>query len=754
MTFLLFTLWPLPQYYGLVVLATGCPDHHCGCLLASRRMIRKRKGNGLSYTAALFVLCLQQMVKAQIELAPANLGLKLTPPDAHVKAVPGRNPNLPPWFEDLGVDSFGEILGHTDMADLKSNSPAQSPLDNMGLALGDEEPQSQHSVISTRVGTDGLVSVGEAQSVVKADGDDSSSSDSSSSSGIHISVNGTDSWESIDLKNSTEVSKNMSAIAVTPVRLAGIPYPKEEPIDIHDLPRTSRNTLQSEVVLGVAEKSLLPPAEALEVDQYRPKAKSIPLWKPKAKAAEPPNLFILPQDNPKRIISTNIDMMRPIIATSTFTTKISGSILTSTTVSTIDQKALKFKSCIYGCPAMTSTDSLVGTTTIITVLPYQIPCSLVSCPPCPACFQSTVSVSVCPVIDTVTAKARTSFVNGPTITVIRSTVTRTQCTATRTISAKPAPPETTTETVTVTVSENSRSSRQSSSSTRSEEGKAIGSGESERTPFVDRSLVLGGSDQEQQQSQASKEPLSLASTITETILSTVYATPIKHLPSLTITKTVVSERIVITVTSTALAVTPVEASTAGICSTFVICNPTQFTCPAQVTNLPQIKAVVEAIMDGQEKYGRGGAGTRRLTPNGAFIDDMGPVGLFGDGSELAGGLNPVNRFGFGPGGMFEKVLGPDLIPPMETGTEALLPPGASTTTTSSTETVASQAKMTVSELPMSTTRIVEAIAEPTGALRRNKIKRGRKQACSGSASSRRPAQLMTLLLASFFLLFI
>lgn len=716
-------------------------------------MIRKRKVNGLSQAAALLLVCLQQLVTAQIELAPANLGLKLNPPDAHVRAVPGRNPNLPPWFEDLGVDSFGEILGHTNIEDLKANSPVQSPLDNMGLTLGDEDPQSPHSGLSERVGSDGLVSVGEARSAVKVDGDENSSSDSSSSSsssGIHVSLNGTDSWETIDLNsNSTDGTKNITNLAVTPVRLAGIPYPKEEPIEIHDIPLSNRNTLLSG---AVNEKSLLPPPEKLEVEQYRPKPKNIPLWKPKSKAAEPPNLFILPADNPKRILSTNIDMMRPIVATSTFTTKISGSVMTSTTVSTIDQQALKFKSCIYGCPEMTSSDSLVGTTTIITVLPYQIPCSLVSCPPCPACFQSTISVSVCPVVGTVTAKARTSFVNGPTITVIRSTVTKTQCTATRTISAKPAPPETTTETVTVTVEGPSRSSsRHSSSNSKSEEQSPV-SDETDRTPFVDPSLVLSGNSDHEEVVVPAKTAVT-PSTITETILSTIYATPSRLLPSLTITKTVVSERVVVTVTTTAFPVTPVEETTRGVCSTFVICNPTQFTCPAQVTNLPQIKAVVEAIMDGQEKYGLGGAGTRRLTPNGAFIDDMGPPGLFGDGSEMAGGLNPVNRFGFGPGGMFEKVLGTDLIPPKETGTEILLPPGASSSASGSTQqTAATQAKMVMPEIPMSTTRILEAVVEPTAAVRRTKIKRARKQASSASEASGLSVQLAILAaIITFFL---
>jgi hypothetical protein len=61
-----------------------------------------------------------------------------------------------------------------------------------------------------------------------------------------------------------------------------------------------------------------------------------------------------------------------------------------------------FQTCIYGCPSVTVS---VGPTvsTVITILPLTIPCSLVKCPPCPnTCSTSTISITVCPVITTVT----------------------------------------------------------------------------------------------------------------------------------------------------------------------------------------------------------------------------------------------------------------------------------------------------------------------------------------------------------------
>lgn len=644
---------------------------------------------------------------------------------------------MPPWFEDLGVDSFGEILGKVNVEDLQSSAPPKSPLSSM--AMGKEEGKEVASIDG-----EGNISVGDAVNRIKhEDGEEriSSSSEVSADSPFTsdepqaVQHDGEDVWESISLGNSTEhAAQKPNKVEPASERISGIPYPAEEPNNIHDseLLRSHQDVVTEQHPF-VDEKTLVPPVEKLIEEGEIPKARNIPLWKPHANRAAPPPIYILPEDNPVRILSTNIDTFKPMVATSTYTTKVSGQLVTSTTISTIDQRALKFKSCIYGCPEMTSSDPLVGTTTIITVLPFIIPCSLVSCPPCPACFQSTISVSVCPFITTVPGKAKTAIVNGPTITVIRSTVTRTKCTATRTISYTTTITSCTPETLTVTVKEEIiRHHTQGSSEHMDAFSDDNSSG---RSPLVDPRMVLGSSsdvhsDQSRidQMAQIEGDALKKAHqllTTTETIMSTVYATPSKKLPSLTITKTVYSDRVMVTVTSTVLPVTTVESTTPGVCSTFIICNPSQFTCPAQVTNLAQIKAVVQNIMDGQEKFGSGGVGSRKISPNGANIDVNGPDSLYGDGLQFVGGLSPVNGFGFGPGGMFQKVLGPELIPEKEKTSDVTLLPPSPTTSTS-----ASQAKMIMAaqqETPVSTTRIIEVEPTASGKERRTVIKRSRKQ---------------------------
>lgn len=646
---------------------------------------------------------------AQIEFAQANLGLRLTPNDGFVKAVPGRNPNLPSWFEDLGVENFGEILGNADVRQLKE-------VDRSVV-----EDLSEVSTGKDVVGGDSLTPAIDAEGLIDGKLLDQVFNATSNSTTL---LNDT-----ATPINGTETGAADEGRII--VKALDIPYPKE----MNDEP----------ISLDSSDANLLLPNE---VDwQELPKAKSIPLWKPKPKGPMPEPLYILPDDEEGRKPSA-IDTFRPIVATSTFTTKVSGQLVTSTTTSTVEKAALRFKSCIYGCNEMTSSDPLVGTTTIITVLPYQIPCSLVSCPPCPACFQSTVKVSVCPFVSTVPGKPKTAIVNGPTITVVRSTVTRTRCTATRTISAKPTtcscPSETSaiisTETVTVTVerriSEHSDHTSLDKESDQQVEGSLTSASSNKGGEESEDYIIIGKDNNNRSNStQASTRPslmiteityIPTMSTITETIkeTETISVTPpTKKLPSITVTKTIVSEQIVVTVTTTALPVTTGDSSSSGICSTFIICNPTQFTCPAQITNLPQIQAVVQSIMDGQEKFGSAGVGSRKMTPNGAYIDEHGPEGRLGDGFGLMGGLAPVNGFGFGPGGMFEKVLGNDLIPPKPTEEEetTLLPPSDNPTP---------ETKVSAAKLTMSTTQVVEGSLPTNASSRRSHIKKQQQQSSS------------------------
>jgi hypothetical protein len=96
-----------------------------------------------------------------------------------------------------------------------------------------------------------------------------------------------------------------------------------------------------------------------------------------------------------------------------------------------------FKSCIYGCSSVTVPAS-TGGSTVVVVLPFTIPCSLVSCPPCTTCVSSTVAVTVCPVVSTVTPspiratvltynRPSSSRCSGSVVTTTESvTVTRTR----------------------------------------------------------------------------------------------------------------------------------------------------------------------------------------------------------------------------------------------------------------------------------------------------------------------------------------
>lgn len=687
------------------------------------------------------MLIFAQLAKAQIDYAPANLGLRLGPQDGHVHAVPGRNPNMPPWFEDLGVGNFGEILGNADPSTLQPDlAPGASAEDTHGSSSADPLSAGSLPADSSSADSSSAGSLPAGSPASEASERSVASGKAESGASFDVLGDGT-----VRLGRPTQHSSNSTASEeILPSEVqpkSDVPYPSEATTpDSESLTRDSNSTSGS---------ILFPPSDSVFLEP--PKPRKISLLKARSEGPAPPPLYILPDDNPEPKISTNINTFRPIVATSTYTTKVSGQIVTSTTVSTVDQKAFRFKSCIFGCPEMTSSDPLVGTTTIITVLPYQLPCSLVSCPPCPACFQSTVRVSVCPFISTVPGKAKVAVVNGPTITIVRSTVTRTRCTATRTISAQTSscscPTFVSTVTATVTAGKRAASGSLSSFSNDLSSGRssvhALGDSHSEHPDVSGKGGLL--EKKVGQEPDAEQRETVTYSTVTETLVSTVTHVPTKKLPSITITKTVVNhdDKVMVTVTTTVLPVTSVTETTAGVCSTFIICNPTQFTCPAQVTNLPQIKAVVQGIMEGQEKYGSGGVGSRRVSPNGAFLDDMGAPGVYGDGTDLVGGLAPVNAFGFGPDGMFAKVLGSDLMPQAEGKQETLLPPGAGAD--------ARAEKMTVSVIwtPPGSTRVAAA-AETGSPARRSNIKKSQR---SGAARGGPLAPLLLAvgLLAAFFL---
>lgn len=611
----------------------------------------------------LLFIPLFRLVHGQAEYAAANMGLRLPPADGFVKAVPGRNPNLPAWLEDLGVGGVGEVFGSDPKVleeALKSNEPVLIP-----------------RVDESEGGT--LISSGEAGDLLN---------------GI--------------VRNSTIVSQHHgdSEEVIKANKAKGIVYPIEKSF-------VRKEASSKEENKPVAEEEeepalMLPPPGSLLKQGQDGKddnvAATIPLWRPKAKGQDPSRpLFILPADNEEVRPSANIDMFRPIVATSTVTTKVSGQMLTTATTVTVEAAALKFKSCIYGCPKVTSSDPLVGTTTIITILPFTIPCSLVSCPPCPACIQSTVSVSVCPFLSTVSGREKTVIVNGPTITVIKSTVTRSHCTSTKTVSGGLTECSCPTTTETVTLLEKALidpASLIAEADDDDEDDHHHHQHEHDSTTSISHAALLKTKPAD----AAAAEFVFVTTTPTTedlTLATTVTATSTKRRPKITITKTLLTHRgtSLITVTTTVLQVTTQDPG-AGVCSTFIICNPTQFTCPAQVTNLPAIQAVVQSIMDGQQWFGDAGVKARRLSPNGAILDGEEKAGVLGDGTDLMGGLAPVNALGFGPGGMFQKALGGELIASKKEGEaepKVVLMPDGPVTLTSPVESVSSSVASETSE---------------------------------------------------------
>lgn len=127
---------------------------------------------------------------------------------------------------------------------------------------------------------------------------------------------------------------------------------------------------------------------------------------------------------------------------STAVISTSGRTTTSVTTITFEPAYTKIKRCIYGCRVL-SVETAAAKIAIVTALPVTVPCSLVICPPC-GCTTKIVSVQGCPVITTVTPPD--SFViitNDTTITFFTVTTTVTSCTATTTL-----PPSTVTITQT------------------------------------------------------------------------------------------------------------------------------------------------------------------------------------------------------------------------------------------------------------------------------------------------------------------
>jgi hypothetical protein len=121
----------------------------------------------------------------------------------------------------------------------------------------------------------------------------------------------------------------------------------------------------------------------------------------------------------------------------TFTHTSSGVTSTSIATVTFDPTHTKILSCIFGCSTLVVTTPVgkigiakMEDSTTITILPVTVPCSLVICPPC-GCSSKIISVTGCPVITTSTPASSFVTVTADfTITFITTTVTVTSCTAT------------------------------------------------------------------------------------------------------------------------------------------------------------------------------------------------------------------------------------------------------------------------------------------------------------------------------------
>lgn len=309
----------------------------------------------------------------------------------------------------------------------------------------------------------------------------------------------------------------------------------------------------------------------------------------------------------------------PIILTTTWTVVASGAIQTHTLQRTVQPADTKFRSCIFGCTSITHQE------TVVTVLPLRLPCSLVSCPPCPSCVSSTVKVSVCPFISTVHPKGyslTTTLSNGPTITIVRSTVTRTACTATRTI--------TTRDCAQCSLTATSSASIETSGASMEE---------------LEQALLMFAA-------QPPKSASRYAFTVTQTITAD------------TIT----------TVTTTLM---PVQtAMTNGVCSTFVVCNPQAFTCPSQATGMPQLAPIIQALVDGQAEKAAVAGWPRPRSPNGAFLDAGAGEKHLDDGMALVGGFAAG---ALGPDGIFHRAIDAKLVGAKELSTAII----ATSTPTSS-----------------------------------------------------------------------
>lgn len=312
-----------------------------------------------------------------------------------------------------------------------------------------------------------------------------------------------------------------------------------------------------------------------------------------------------------------------LTGTTTITSSQSGTLASIVTIVTIDPTRTKISSCIYGCSVITlATQGEAAKATVITALPETLPCSRSACPPC-GCTSKTISVFGSPVITTITPPASQVFVTAPfTITYITVTTTVTSCTAT----TCPRPAIVTvlsTSTITSTRSQSYTTLTQYSTvritprSQVPDEAYALGHDPNEPPgsflatigyPRHGEDSILRGaklssinhdkwgwkgicrwnfmaSHQEPTRTQDSNDHGVEIYTCESSAMA-------KLPPTATITTTTVTVERPLTIN---------HSQVGSICSTYVICNPQQFSCPTQVKSFPQLQKFIQQLQSSEPK---------------------------------------------------------------------------------------------------------------------------------------------------------
>lgn len=316
-----------------------------------------------------------------------------------------------------------------------------------------------------------------------------------------------------------------------------------------------------------------------------------------------------------------------LTGTATIASSRSGTVESIITTVTINPTRTKISSCIYGCSMITlATKMGEAKTTVVTALPLTLPCSQMICPPC-GCTTKTINVFGGPVITTITPPVSQVFVTAPfTITYITVTTTVTSCTATTYL--RPAIVTVlSTSTVTSTRSRSYTTLTQYSTVRMTprpkgttclpipnkaypldyDHAETVGSS----LPTIDcpgreggyilRATKISSANHERLcwngvcrwSFMADHQELANAKDSRDHGVernTCSFGDMVNSSPTTTMmTTTITVER--------PLAITHIDVG--SICSTYIICNPQQFSCPTQVKSLPQLQKFLQQMQSSE-----------------------------------------------------------------------------------------------------------------------------------------------------------